>query len=46
MGRLTKLNYNVFEAVPLRKTLAFQAVVTAMGVTTRPNWPIVLRVVR
>lgn len=38
--------YNAFEAVPPGKPLAFQAVVKALGVTVRQNWPIVVHVVR
>ncbi|HEX5449273.1 MAG TPA: hypothetical protein VFW85_04385 [Gaiellaceae bacterium] len=38
--------YNVLEAVPRGKRLAFQAVVKTMGVTVTRNWPIVVRVVR
>jgi hypothetical protein len=38
--------YNVLEAVPRRKHLDFQAVVTTMGVTVEQNWPIVVHVVR
>lgn len=35
--------YNALEAVPRGKTLNFQAVVRAMGVTVKRNWPIVVR---
>jgi len=38
--------YNVLEGVPPGKRLVFQAVVRAMGVTVKQNWPIVVRVVR
>jgi hypothetical protein len=38
--------YNVFEAVPPGKQLVFQAVVTAMGVTVKRDWPIVVHVVQ
>ena len=34
---------NVLEALPRRKRLVFQAVVRAMGVTVKRNWPIVVR---
>ncbi len=38
--------YNVLEAAPSGKVLAFQVVVKTMGVTVRRNWPILVRVVR
>jgi len=38
--------YNVLEVVPPGKKLVFQAVATAMGVTVKKNWPIVVHVVR
>lgn len=38
--------YNVLEVVPPGRKLVFQAVVKAMGLTVKKNWPIVVHVVR